>query len=356
MYKILMDGELLYTPSMLKEGYAVLEPKIIKEMNAAGSCEMRIPPTNPLYDSVRKLKSVVQVFDGSKEIFRGRCVQIDKDFRRNKSVYFEGCMSYLCDSVVMPYEYTNVDITTYISRMLNVHNGQADEDKKIYKGNIYVGGTMEKVSSTDYPSTMEELQKKVLDVFGGFFRMRYSGNKAYLDYMDERTTQNTQEIEFGKNLLDLDESIKCNEIYTAIIPLGKSSTDTQGRTTYLTISSVNYGAVMIVDYNAVNNFGMITKKVLFPEIEDASELYARGYMELQKNIKESVSITVSAIDMHFMDPEVDAFEIGDSVRIKSAPHGIDDDFPCSHLVINMTEPEKSSYTFGAIKRAITRRK
>ena len=84
MYTILIDGKPLYAPNLVNEGYSVLNPKLTMELNKAGSLEFTVPPNNVMYDSIQKLKSIVQVFDGDEEIFRGRVLHDEKDFYKRK--------------------------------------------------------------------------------------------------------------------------------------------------------------------------------------------------------------------------------------------------------------------------------
>ena len=65
MYTILIDGKVLYSPNLASENYSVLNPKLTMELNKSGSLEFILPPNNVMYDQIQKLKSIVQVFDGS---------------------------------------------------------------------------------------------------------------------------------------------------------------------------------------------------------------------------------------------------------------------------------------------------
>ena len=89
MYTIYVDGSLLYAPNLADDGYAVMTPKVKLKLNSASSLSCVIPPTNPTYDGISKLKSVVKVYDGNRRIFRGRVIDDEKDFYSRKSKKFE---------------------------------------------------------------------------------------------------------------------------------------------------------------------------------------------------------------------------------------------------------------------------
>ena len=99
MYTIHADGKVLHNPNLVHEGYGVLTPKLTVELGKAGSLEYMLPPNNALYDSVKKLKSIITAYQDGEEIFRGRVLHDDNDFYRRKKVYCEGELSFLLDSL-----------------------------------------------------------------------------------------------------------------------------------------------------------------------------------------------------------------------------------------------------------------
>ena len=84
MYTIYADGEALYSPHLANDGYSVLSPKLTVELNKAGSLTFILPPTNVMYDSIQKLKTIITVIQDNEEIFRGRVLHDEKDFYNRK--------------------------------------------------------------------------------------------------------------------------------------------------------------------------------------------------------------------------------------------------------------------------------
>ena len=69
MYKVKMDGQVLYYPG---DKEAVLTaPAVNLQTGYAGTFEFAVPPINPLYDKIQNRRSMVSVFRDSKEIFYG---------------------------------------------------------------------------------------------------------------------------------------------------------------------------------------------------------------------------------------------------------------------------------------------
>ena len=71
-------------------------------------------------------------------------------------------------------------------------------------------------------------------------------------------------------------------------------------------------------------FGIITITVTNNDIEDPGELKIYGQTLLDKALKESLTITIKAVDLHRIGVNTEAIDAGKYVRVVSVPHGIDD--------------------------------
>lgn len=67
-------------------------------------------------------------------------------------------------------------------------------------------------------------------------------------------------------------------------------------------------------------FGVIEKTVEFEDVTQASNLLTKAQAKLQELIDKTVSIEVSAADLHNLDVNIDAFRVGEYVRVISKPH------------------------------------
>ena len=65
------------------------------------------------------------------------------------------------------------------------------------------------------------------------------------------------------------------------------------------------------------------------------------------------TIEISAIDLKLLVVDVDRLGVGKFVHVSSPPHGIDSNFLCSKIVLDLLEPERSEYTFGLVFSALT---
>lgn len=355
MYTIYADGKLVYAPSLSNEGYGVVSPKVEVELNKAGSAEFILPTDNVMYDSLAKLKSIITVCDEDDEIFRGRVIHDEKDFYNRKDVYCEGELSFLVDSVVRPYSFRG-GVTELFTQYLNSHNSQVDPEKQFQVGAVTVTDPNDYITreSSDYPKSLDEMNAKLINLLGGYFRPRLENGTRYLDYVTDYGSVSDQVIEFGVNLLDLTEYISAEDVFTVLIPLGAEQEDSEGNSTgRLTISSVNNGRDYIEDALAVSLFGRIWKVQEWDDVTVAGNLLTKGTEALQSGIEMAVSLSIKAVDMHLLNVDTSRIKLGDQVRVVSLPHKLDKYFLCSKISYDLVNPENTVYTLGLIFASMT---
>lgn len=355
MYTIKVDGNILYDPFIADQGYSVLNPKITYEMNKAGSLEFIVPPNNVNIGAIHKLKSIVQVFDNGKEIFRGRVLHDETDFYKRKSVYCEGELAFLLDSIVRSYDYQG-NFDGLFTQLIENHNSQVDDDKKFIVGEITVKDKNDYIhySSTQYPTTWDEINDKLIKTHGGYLRTRLENGKRYIDYIDDYKNVSNQVIEFGKNMIDLTEYMSAEDIFTVLIPIGSEIKDESGETSgRVTIESVNDGKDYIQDDNAISLFGKIVKTKKWDSVSQPDNLLYKAREYLASGVQVATTITIKAVNLNLLDVNIDSIKLGDYCRVISKHHGLDKMFQCSKVVIDLTNPPNSVYTFGLNLKSMT---
>ncbi len=354
MYTIYSDGKLLYAPHLIQEGCGVFSPRLTLELNKAGSLEYTLPPSNVLYNDVQKLKSLITVFQNGEELFRGRVLHDEKDFYRQKKVYCEGELSFLLDSLQRPYTFTG-SIGDMFRTLISNHNARVDADKRFTIGTIEPNYALNVYfENKNYSSTLDELNSQLLDIIGGYLKIRSDGSTRYIDWLMESGETSSQTIEFGINLLDITEHISAEDVFTVLVPVGATLTDGEGNTAgKLTISSVNGGKDYLEDSTAISLFGRIERVEEWSDIENASELKAEGEYFLSKNIEMAVTLSVKAVDLHLLDVSTEKIRLGDWVRVISIPHDLNKEFQCTKIVYDLINPDQTEYTFGVSYRSLT---
>ncbi len=338
MYTIYADDTLLYLPG--DEELCVLSPVLETQCNAAGTLTFVLLPAHPLYSALHKMRTRIIVKQDDEIIWRGRVLETETDFYRQKTVTCEGELTYLVDSVLHPYKLADYDGTAaglfrlYLTR----HNEAVSEAQQFQIGNVDIE-TLSSVENTGYGNTWDEISSNLLDIHGGFLRVRYDGKTRYLDWTQESGDKCGQGIRFGENLLDLSEYVSASEVVTCLIPYAGQS-DSQ-----ITISSVNGGKDYIEDAAGIALYGRIWGVTEF-DAKDANALLEMARENLQKRLKETITITISAVDLHLLDVDAESFHVGDKVRVISPPHGIDAEYTCTAISLDLVNPDQSEYTFG----------
>ena len=87
MYKIYVGEQVLHHPNRFPDNYIVANPTMTTELNAHGSLTFKLPPDNPMYSSLQRLKSIVTVRDDYGEIiWRGRVLSDTKSMHHFRLV------------------------------------------------------------------------------------------------------------------------------------------------------------------------------------------------------------------------------------------------------------------------------
>lgn len=349
MYRVYSDDTLIYDHRL--DYLNLYNTNLALELNKTGAFTFSATPPvidHPHYleqknawDSLVKMKSIIRVFQDGELIFRGRIINEEIGFYNEKQVTCEGELAYLLDSIIRPYgtEETPWSGTPeqYLNYLLNGtgdndnpqlpgHNVQVDTWKRFKVGTVTVtdGDTSNQDniiyrSDSDYKSAWELITTKLIDPLGGYLVARHEADGIYLDYLAElNVLSNQSKITFGKNMLDLKQAIKGEDIMSAIIPIGAEG---------LTIKDVNDNVDYLYDQAAVNEYGWIFKTVKWDNVTDPTTLKnkAQEYLTSAKLFNSSIEIT--AADLSGIT-DVNPFRLGKKVIIQDDKH----EYPTDDLV------------------------
>lgn len=347
MYKVLCDGNLLFDPRV--DDLKVFDAQVSLEVNKVGRFDFTIYPTHPLYGSILKLKSVIEVYQDNTLIFRGRVLADKMGFNKNKSIECEGDLAFFNDSILRPYEFTG-SISDYLQEIITSHNAQVESNKQFTLGNVTVTDPNDLIvrSNVNHVKSWDEINDKLLGPLGGYIVLRRQNNINYIDYLSDSPYQSLQTIELGKNLLDVIKETRSDDIITALIPLGAKLTDESGNETdeRLTIASVNGGLDYVHDAAAVTQYGWIFGTKTWDDVTDANNLLTRANQELAININLGTSIELKAIDLSMVDQIIDDIRLFDYVQVTSNHHDIDTMALITKLTIDLLQPNNNTVTLG----------
>lgn len=343
MYVCYLDGELLYHPNM--DAYRIENTKLQIELNKTGSFKFTIRQQNPRYGSIEKKKSIVEIRNNDRRLFRGRVLNATRGFYNQLQVTCEGELAFLLDSVVRPYEFKG-SVEECFAFYINAHNGQISDSKRKFKvGHCTVTDPNDYIVRSNtgvngYPSTLDEMKDKLIDKLGGYLWTREEPDGIYIDYLTDFETVNAQDIEFAKNLLDFEEVIKGQDIVTAIIPLGAKLKDDNGDEIdkRLTIADINDGVDYVYSPEAVERYGLIFETVTWDDVTLPENLLRKAREKLGEYINLTRSIELKAIDLHNLNRDIRSFGLGNYTRVRSAPHDLDEMLPTRKLELNLLDP------------------
>lgn len=352
-YYVKLDDKTLYEPLLQSEGYVIISPSVTKAKNKAGSFTFKIPPTNPLYGSLKKLKSIISVYKDGNIFWKGRVLDERKNFNKIKEVTCEGELAFLNDVIIAPYDYSEKGITIneFFQYVMDLYAKNCSEYRKIQPGYVYNVDSDARIYpiSKTYENVLSTLSSKLIGVVGGVLVFRYQNGVSYLDYYGHISDVIRQKIEFGKNLINLEEYVDATDVYTYLIPLGKQ--DDAGN--YLDISSVNSGLNYIYSKTGLELYGKITKTVEYTDIEDATLLKQKAEAVLADAIKEATTITIKAVDLRVLGVDTDTIDVNCLVNVVSPPHGINSNFECTEITFDLSNVANNEYTFGSDTKSLT---
>ena len=326
--------------------------------NVNGQAEFSVYPAHPYYQYVKKLTTDIIFYKDGVEKFAGRVLYDDEDSKGIKKVFIEGELAFLCDSIQRPAVYHNISVKEYLKTILENHNAQVEERKQFTVGRVSVTDSNDSLYRySNWETTRETLKEKLTDRLGGHLVIRKEDGIRYLDYLndDEFYTQNSQEIRFGKNLLDYSRNMDASDLVTCVIPLGAKQEESsiEGLEERLTIKSVNGGVDYVSDDNAVASYGKIFKTVTWDDVTVASNLMKKSREYLKSVQFENMVLELKAIDLNLTDDSIEEFRIGSLIRCVSPPHGLDSKMPLTSLKIYISDFSQNTITLGTEKQNAT---
>ena len=343
MYLIYLDGELFYDPRSPNMGLSDLTLEM--EVNKSGALKFTIPKTHPQLGDLKKMYSELSVYQDDDWLYTGRVLSDGYDFYGNRTVECEGELSYLLDSIQRYHEYHDISVSDYFTDLITKHNADVDQRKRFTVGQVTVTDPNDSLYRySTYENTWKTIEDRLISRLGGYIRIRHEDGKKYIDYIEDYGHTNTQVIRFGENILDLTREGDCDSLATVIVPLGKRDEETDER---LTIASVNGGKDYIEDTDAIAIYGRIVKVVEYDDVELPENLLRKGQEVLDRQKLLTTTIEITAVDLHLIDVEIERCKVGDSIRVVSEPHGLDDYMVIKKIYLDLLHPENSRLTLGA---------
>lgn len=376
MYILKYAGSVLHDP---RTDVQISSGTLKEESGQSPTLSLTIQPTHPLWDSFtrdtvmlpnREVELVE--YETGIVLFRGRVRAISMEFDGSKKLTCEGAMAYLNDTTVRPYKtYDTDEIECDINApaeanklfewFIEQHNAHVMNACEKFRIGVNAGanyGKLQRGTGTR-PATLKEMRDKLEKACGGWLRVRYDATGSIIDWLpDTGAAEATQRVELGSNLLDLDTQVDGKDIYTAIVPVGKTGkgsdehkVNVSAETAYVPFGFAIQGDA-VVDMAAVEKYGLI-EKIMSYDLDKPQALADKAVADLAAG-KLDDSIEVSAFDLHNLNEQTLPIDFLDRVFVKSEPHGIERYMICSGRTINLTNPAATQFKLGAITATLTK--
>ena len=286
MYFVKYGKEYLHDPR--SKGYILLDLTIDCEENSCGYCDFTIYPDHPMYGKLRErdADNPIEVYDDDILLFAGFIYELGKEFYLNGQVRCKGELDYLSESIVRPYStlqrgYGNLapySLNSYFEWLIDQHNKQVSDNKQFKIGHVYLSNLDKNnyiyAENDMYPSTVEEISEKLINVYGGYLRVRHENGSRYIDYIAEWSDENTQILDFGVNLTDYTETDDSSSLATYVVPMGASISSTD--------YDYNDGYFVTSDTSPVKGKEYYTRTSRYTECSDLTSFdYGITYYEMQ---------------------------------------------------------------------------
>lgn len=371
MYQLTYDSKILFDPYM--QSTAITDAKYTGKSNSVSYLDFTIAPNHPLYNTIEKDKGLVEFYSDNVLKFRGKINEIEIDDYGYKIVSCNSVLQYLNHTRVRSYSTVpgDADLTAptsvegYFQWLIDQHNLHVKDASERFEVGVNQGAELDKNdyilrSNDNYPTTLDEINDKVLDNLGGYLFVEYKDDRNILNLYADVHSTNSQIIDFGSNILSISYKENDDELYTVVIPRGGTPEKKEGDTkdpkpiniknlsdnTFDTDSDIVKSGDCVYSLSATKRYGYREYYYSNNDILDPSNLLKAAVLQLRLQMSPKVTIETKAIDLSIAYPGYEQLNIGDACRVRSARHNLDDYFMLSEMELDLNDPSQTTYTFG----------
>ena len=358
MIQVYADERLVYDSRL--PDLALQALKATCSMTKAGTFELTMPPGHPAMNYFTGYRTVVTIYKDNGLRFRGRALFPSDDFYGSRTITGEGERGFLRDGVMRPYLYQDSPAAIF-AHVISLYNPQVDEFKQFVVGEVTVTDPNNYIRfESENAEQIADTVDKLVERCGGYivFTTNAEG-KRVINWYEELGYRSSQVIEFGSNLLDYVRSDSNDELATVVIPYGaniETTNEETGETTSerVTIASVTAdGNDFLQDYDAVALRGVIARPVYWDDITLPENLLAKAQQYLSTSKLMITSLELTAVDLSDLDRSIDSFRVGDSILVRSKPHGVNDVFQLNSRTYDLLNPANSTVVLGKAIATLT---
>lgn len=109
----------------------------------------------------------------------------------------------------------------------------------------------------------------------------------------------------------------------------------------------------IVCISAAEKYGLITTIYENSDLTTREELTTYGLIHLKSAISPVRSLEIKAVDLAMIKPDFKPIFIGQYIRARSKPHGLDSYFLCTAITYDLNKPDNNTFTLGTTFDTLT---
>lgn len=355
-----------------RKGNKILSGSIKQAQNAINELIFVITMQNDLYQKLIPFQSIVQVvnlYDEEVE-FEGRVLSVSNKMTSTgfvQEVVCEDFLSFLHDSTQHFQKLKNAGAEAYLREILNQHNAQVEDYKRIYLGSVTVKSLTDKPwRYLGYESTWDTIRERIVSNIGGYLTLRREKDGFYLDWTSSIGMSQESPIQLGRNIKSASREVSFDGIATQIMPIGADEKNSDGSTSsdkeeqgsdvtrkQIDISSVNGGKMWLEDAELVAKFGIIRKPVIWTEIDNAQVLKNRGLQYLRNQKIALAKWTVAAVERYLIDHRYVKFKIGNTHPILNAPLSGIERLQIIEKKIDILNPQSVDLVIGSKSQSLS---
>ena len=338
------------------------EAKVALGIGAAASFSFVIYPNDTMYGKLTQLTTYIDVVRDGEYVFRGRVVAVTPKNNNDGSFWqeitCESALAYLNDTLVM-WERINEPPSNFFRRLINNHNNQVDDERKLKIGNVNVTNSTNNVYCyvEDGITTLAEINTDLIgsERLGGELSVRYESDGNYIDWTWDAKVKGEQEIVLTRNLIELTTTPDISTVASVLYPFGatqdsnNNTTDDKAKdvsTPKINIKSVNGGKPYIIDEYMLSRYGWVAKSHTWDDTKDPRNLLnkARNYLSELRKVK--LSYTLTAVDMYPLGVVGRPFELGKYYHVVNQAVGLDEWLRIIGISLDLDKPLETTYTIG----------
>lgn len=349
MYRIYADDILIYDDTSPDPAHRAVSPKLTLKAGAAGSLTMTLTKDNAGYGSVRRMGTTIRVERDRVPIWIGRPLTERRDMWGSREMVCEGAMAFLNDTMYR-YSYAFGEAANVVfGQIIDTHNASMALPEP-WLSRLIDTGTVEVTDTYVLPAHKDTAWKTLADMIGkmgGILRMRYvnlgtSSSPIWrptLDWLRDFPAAQpyAQTLEFGTNLLDFVRNWDMSDFSTFVYVEGAEIPDSFAQ-------HYNSDWCYLADEpSPYSLYGRIEKWLDRPDLTSNNDCFDAAIAYLRTQQFGTMTLDVTALDLHILNPGIKPFDLLDRVRVISRPHGLDAWYVVTGIDIQMDDPGNTKY-------------